>query len=378
MESKPIIGVVGGYGAVGQATSRLLYHGKECRLRIGGRRPELARLFVNKDLDGCAEIMAVDVYDRDSLLNFCKDCHIIVNCAGPSFHVLDRVARVAFACGADYVDPGGDDPLYLRLAEFEFVDSGRRSVLSAGIMPGLTMLLPRALAGAGFDRVSGLTAYIGLRDHLTKVGAADYLLSLGGGFGESLAAWRGGARVSRALEPLAQVELPFFPGRVNAHPYLSRETERLARAIGLVEVSWYSVFDGKQMMFALGQLQGSMIGEGDLATAATALARAAELDLFGTTPYQLLVFHLDGEANGRPTARIMILHAVDTYELTGTVSAMVVTAILKKEMPLGLHFAADVLDPNRVLEQLGHCPAVKAIEIIDDAESGLALEEGIL
>jgi hypothetical protein len=369
------IGIVGGYGAVGRATARLLSARGRGELRIGGRHPELARRFVDRELGGRAEVAAVDAEDGAGLAAFCADCRLVVNCAGPSYRVLDRVAGAAFAAGADYVDPGGDEPLYRRLADLGEA-SGRTAVLSAGMMPGLTGLLPRWLAAQGFDRPTRLTAYVGTWDHFTPAAAADYLISIGHGHGAPRAAWRQGGRAPAALEPRRRTELPFFPGRVDVYPYLSPEAERLARALDLVDLSWYHVFDGDATLAVLGRLRGP--AGRDLDAAARELARAVELDLFGRRPHQLFVYHLEGETAGRPKALTLVFRGRDTYELSGLVCALAVEAVLGCAVGAGLHYASAALAPGAV-DRLRESPAVAAIEVLDaDPRDGFALEDGSL
>ncbi|WP_449065129.1 saccharopine dehydrogenase NADP-binding domain-containing protein, partial [Planomonospora algeriensis] len=96
-----MIGIVGGYGAVGGAAARLL---ADRGVRVGGRDLEAARRFVDEELGGRGEARRVDAYDEAALAAFCRGCRVVVNCAGPSYLLLDRVARAAFRAGADYVD----------------------------------------------------------------------------------------------------------------------------------------------------------------------------------------------------------------------------------------------------------------------------------
>lgn len=373
------IGVLGGYGAVGQVAARMLARTAPGRtLRIGGRRRDRAEQFVASDLGVAGVAVAVDVDDEAALAGFCAGCRVVVNCAGPSYRVLDRVARAAFAAGSDYVDAGGDEPVRTALSDQD--GTGRVAVLSSGMMPGLTGLLPRWLAGQAFDEVHALTAHVGTMDRLTPAGAGDYLLSLGGGHGESQAAWRNGARALRSLHPRNDVELPFFPGLVNAYPYLSFEAERTARALALSTMDWFNVFDGgAHMMRALSRLQGAMTGQSDLGPAADELTRAAALDLFGRDPYQLMVFELSGTRHGAPVTRTLVLGGRDTYALTGTVVAMAATAVLAGEVPTGTHYAAEVLAPEVVVKELGDLDAVTVFELYDQAASAAGVaEEGEL
>ncbi|MFI6491064.1 saccharopine dehydrogenase NADP-binding domain-containing protein [Streptomyces sp. NPDC050564] len=374
------IAVLGGYGAVGAVAAREIAAAHpESRVRIGGRRLDEATRYA-EHLGGRAEPRAVDLTDPASLTAFCADCRIVVNCAGPSYRVLDTVAAAALAAGADYVDAGGDEPVHQALSARDLAARGRTAVLTAGMMPGLTGLLPRWLAAQGVDAPERLLGYVGTMDRLTPAGAGDYLLSLGGAYGEAQSAWRDGARVLRALVPLADTELPFFPGTVSAYPYLSYEVERLARALGLTTVDWYNVFDGgSRMLKALGRLQGAMSGQSALEPAARELMEAAALDLFGRDPYQLFVLELTGRHAGRPAVRSLVLRGSDTYELTGTVAAVATTAVLTGRVPGGVHYAAEVLDPGPVVERLRALPAVSALDVFDrPVEEVCGTEEGEL
>lgn len=372
------IGLLGGYGGVGTAAARVLFRWGLGPIRVGGRREERARALVATELDATAEAVPVNVTDAASLARFCDGCDIIVNCAGPSYRVLDTVAVAAFSAGAHYVDPGGDEPVYRRLASRDLAKEGFAAVLDAGLMPGLTGLLPVWLARE-FDKVSGLVAHVGLVDRLTPAGAGDYLLSLGGGHGEARAAWRHGRRVARVLEVMADVELPFFPGRVAAYPYLSVEAERTATGLALSDLTWFNIFDGGgHMSAALGRLQGAMAGFGELEAASAELCCAADLDLFGRYPYQRLVFRLDGHRDGEPRSRTLVLRGTDTYGLTGGMAAMVTKAVLEETIPAGLTYAADVLDPDVVVAGLPGLPGFAGIEVVDGVPERPEFEEGTL
>lgn len=362
MTGEPVVALLGAYGAVGRVVARLLVQAlPDAVIRVGGRDVGQARALVDDGLGRAGVAAQVDADDRASLAAFCAGARVVVNCAGPSYRILDRVALAAVAAGADYVDAGGDEPVYESLSARAL--GARRAVLNAGMMPGLTGLLPRWLAGPGFEPHGRLTGYVGTMDRLTPAGAAEYLLSLGNGHGMSQAAWRHGERAARALTPLTDVELPYFPGRVNAYPFLSTETERTARLLGLDELDWYTVYDGgTHMMNALSRLQGAMTGQSALAPAAAELTRAAALDMFGRDPYQLLVFELTGTVAGAQVARYAAVRGSDTYELTGLVAAMSTIAILTGQVPAGVHFATDVLDPDLVVDELRRLKAVTFVD----------------
>lgn len=370
------IGIVGAAGAVGRSAARALAAvGLRERLRLGGRRP--AALAADGP-GGRVETAPVDLDQPASLAAFCRGCRVVVGCT-PAYLTGDRVAAAALAAGADYVDAGGDDELRERLARHDPAAGGRTALLAAGAMPGVSGLLPRWLARRELDVPVALTGYAWTLDRITPGSAADFLRSLGGAYGEAQAAWRAGMRVSHDLQPLHEVALPFFDGRVTAYPFLTTEMERLARTLRLREARWYNVFDAPgQVLPALGRLQEALALGTELDRAADELSRVAELDLFGRARQQQLVVQLDGLAGGLPVSRTAVLRAAGTYELTGAMTALAVDALLGRAAPAGVHFAADVLDPGLV-ESLRDAPGVVGLHVLDGSLDALAeVEQGVI
>src|SRR5205814_5469640 len=107
----------------------------------------------------------VDIADSARLRDFVAGCQLVLNCAGPG----KLVRAAAIAAGADYVDVMSGNPGRTTLPE------GRVAVLSAGLSPGLSGLLPGLLAD-GLDAVEDFeAAYCGL-GVFTESAAMDYLL----------------------------------------------------------------------------------------------------------------------------------------------------------------------------------------------------------
>lgn len=118
------IGVLGATGVVGGAVVEMLRESGLDDLRLGARRAVAG-----------GRVHVVDAQDPDSLAQFCAGVSVVVNCAGPSYVLLDTVARAAHRACADYVDVS-DGPAYHLL---HGDDRGERtSVLSAGMLPGLS------------------------------------------------------------------------------------------------------------------------------------------------------------------------------------------------------------------------------------------------
>ncbi|MFD5182797.1 saccharopine dehydrogenase NADP-binding domain-containing protein [Streptomyces sp. NPDC058372] len=361
-----MIGVLGASGAVGHHAATALARAGAGPLRLGARRPDAIRAEVIGEEAGQAgtasrakaETRRVDALEAASLAEFCADCRVVVNCAGPSYALKDTVARAALDAGADYVDVLGDDPVHEALTADRAVPAGRTVVLSAGTVPGLSLLVHRRLAELAEEdpaRATRLVAYAGGLERATETVAADILLSLNVGgaggepYGHPLAAWRDGRRVPRALRVDESAEVPHYPQRVALQPLLTAELERGARATGLADAEWYNVFPGTQvraLFTALPTLPADTPEQ--RRELVRRIIRAGEIDLAGTEPYYRLVLTLSGP-DRRRTA---VVRADDSYRLTGAVAAHTVRALTDGRVPSGLHFAGDVLTPAEAIEDL--------------------------
>ncbi|MFI7638947.1 hypothetical protein [Nonomuraea sp. NPDC049400] len=349
-----MIAVLGASGDVGRHAVRTLTTLGAGPLRLGGRTA------------AGHDAMAVDFRDDASLDRFAAGCRLVVNCAGPAHLVGDRVARAALRAGASYVDAAGDDVLHGLLDPGEW--AGSSAVLSAGLQPGLTGLLPRWVAQRDFDEVHGLAAHLGVLDRFTATAADDYLQGAADGLGEPLAAWRDGRRAG-ALTRQADVTLPFFPGEVTLLPSLSTENARLAESLRLHRGDWYTVLSGSHIRVAFDRAHSL-----DRAEAVAALCRASLLDLAGREPYVILLLQLDGLKGGVPVTRTVVLRGRGNGELTGTVTALAAWAVIRGETPPGVHYAADALDPATTIERLSATGVTQPVTL-----DGLALaEEGAL
>ncbi|NYT95649.1 saccharopine dehydrogenase NADP-binding domain-containing protein [Salinispora sp. H7-4] len=355
------VAVLGASGAVGRAALDLLRSWDVGPLRAGARRPVAV---------AGVESLAVDARDPAALARFCFAARVVLNCAGPATDLTDTVARAAVGAGADYVDAAGDDTLYDAVAHVLTTGDGTRvAVVSAGMMPGLTGLLPRLLA-AQLPQGDRLAGYIGGRDRFTRTAAIDYVAATGS-FGWPSAAWRDDRVVPGALAPVGDIIVPFFPELVTGQPYLSAEAARAASALGLRQLDWYSVFAGDRVLAAL--RTAPRPGNAGLRKAADLLCRAAELDVFGHRPYQNVVVTLAGPDGGRTAA----VCGTGASELTGTMAALTARAVLTGAVPPGIHHAAETLDPTDTFAELATAPAVSLASVVAEVVDAAYEEDAI-
>lgn len=377
MSQNQSIGIVGATGEVGQSVAIALRKLGFTNIKVCARRKPENK--VAENLAHC-KIIQLDLQDQDALEDFVSDCEIVVNCAGPSHRVKDRVAQVALKAGAHYVDVAGDEPLHAQLLGSELL-SNCSAVLSAGLLPGLSTLLPRWLAATEFDQCKRLTVYTGGLERGSRMGAADFLLSLEHADERALAAIRGGVLTQRALTPRIDAALPFFPGYVSAQPYLSEESERLALELGIDELDWYNVLVGEQLRAELNRLRSVSWGqasEEELIAGSDRLVSAASLDLVGRDPYQLFVVILEGKSNGEEKACTTVLRMNDSYRMSGAMGALSAAAILRGDIAPGVHYAAEVLNPQHTMKALSELGVIGSFEVLEGCLEDEEEVEGVL
>lgn len=369
-----MIAVLGGYGEVGKAVVRALLALRSEPLRIGGRDPVSAEAFARTLDQGPVEVVTVDINDAGSLERFVHGCTVLVNCAGPSHRIGEGPALTALRAGADYLDVAGDERLHARLDDRAWREQGRRALLSAGLQPGLTALLPLWLAHTGFDRVTSLTSYFGLRDLFTAVAAEDYRQSVEDGIGRPRAAWRNGGVRPGVLIRKNGVGLPFFPGPVTVMPYLNQEAERVAAALELEHGDWYTALADGPMRSVFDRLHTCSRED-----ACMQLQRMSRLDLAGRAPFVTLLLRMTGHREGKERTCSLALRGHRNADLTGALAAVAVDALARVDVPAGRHFAAMVLDPGAAVETLLATGMTAGLSVIEGPLEALnEAEEGVL
>ncbi|MGW2086490.1 saccharopine dehydrogenase NADP-binding domain-containing protein [Streptomyces sp. NPDC001880] len=347
IDDAPLIGILGGYGAVGAAAARVLAAEGEFRLRLGGRNPEAAARCAAA-LGGPVDAREVDARSEASLERFAQGCDVMLHCAGPAYELADRPRRAAAAAGADYVDVmDGCGPGPAPAGE-------RTAVLSAGLSPGLSGLLPRLLAEGrhplGAARFIGCYVSLGA---FTRTGAIDYLLSLDRGYGTPRAQWRDGRVVHGALRGAEDRVVAGVPRPVTAYPYLTQELAGQARALGLAEARWYNAFDGRHLLDALNRYRAGDDRAASLDAQAAGVVRASTLDALGRSPYHVLcgVLEFTGLDGVEVRCRVVI-RGEDGSAMTGVVGAVAAREVARGRVPRGVHRAAQLLSARGVLDAL--------------------------
>jgi len=375
---EPLIGILGCSGALGHTAYKILK--KNYKIRGGQRHKPL-----EMDDDSNFKWMKVDLYNEEELYKFCKGCDVILNCAGPSYLVGDRVAIATAKANAFYVDTFGADLLEKLLLEKK-LDKEGLFVISAGSFPGASGVLPCWLAEQDFEKVTSMTSYAGGREHCSKCAGADLLLSSIANYGIPNAFIKNDSVVRTSDDNKDKVYIPFLKEQVFKQKFLSNETIKLAKLLNLEEACWYNIIIDKAVNDSISKSCTKLSMDNSnsaLQEAVAELSDAASMALGGNDPWYVMTTELQGEKDGEIIRRRCILHSKSSYELSGVVAAATVEAVLKHKMKNGIYWAFEVLDPIETVEKLISTNAAISIDIIDIppvccSETINEMEEGVL
>jgi saccharopine dehydrogenase (NAD+, L-lysine forming) len=359
------VGIVGASGATGRVVAAELAALGDVELVLGARRPERLRA-----LDLEADAVAVDVFDDDSLRRLCRDCTVVVNCAGPSAAVFDRVARAAVGEGRHYVDPGGDEELVDELGQ-SWAEPARKdvtAVFSAGWIPGLSGLLAHHVhrtARARMDDVEAVDLYCGDSNVWSSTGFTDALSVFARYPGPRH--YEGGEEVSQTLlEPSAwhRVHLPPPVGSRLAFTCFMKELRELARSTE-ARVASYVIPLGSPVTAAAMGVGVAMVGRAP--GPAARLVRAAALrDASAGDAVGVLAASARGTRDGEPARVAVTVVERRHYWITGVVTALAVKAILRGAVPPGCWALCDAVEPAAFLGELAdlgvHLPTVEGTD----------------
>jgi saccharopine dehydrogenase (NAD+, L-lysine forming) len=353
VECAPRIAIIGAYGAIGKVVSHDLYAHTQAPLIVAGRDRDRAQVLA-AELGERASARHVDLYDAESLDALCQECDLLVNCAGPSHYVRDRVVRAAVAQGRHFVDAGGAEASFPELTRSwaEPQRAGLTTVVDAGWIPGISGVLAHLLVRRAHERmesVDRVELWYGDRSAWSLTGVIDILelIRMRPGLGEYV----GGSFVARPRGALRRVRLPKPFGSRIATLSFATELRQLAEANPHLDVaSWAVPMMSAQSAFALVSALTALRDRP--ATGARLLAAAMSRDPRAADGGFVAVA-ATGTRDGRPAAIRAYLAAPDSPYLTGLACATAARLIADERLAPGCCYLCDAVDPDLFLGELG-------------------------
>lgn len=330
------------------------------RLRLGGRRAaDLLKVKGELPAGTSATTQTVDVFDEASLDAFARGLTLLINCAGPSRAVGDRIALTALNAGADYLDPGGYDPLATALQprNDEIRALGRRFIFNAGLFPGLSGVFP-AFIVSSLDQISRLDcAYIGT-DQWTTVSADDIIDSLGDFGAESGFSYiQDDHRVTVPFRSaFRRMPIEDDPDRTNVALMYTEEMARLARRAHIPNVRVWGGNSGlrSSAVLAAAKLGKLYRGTWRRRSAVSALVRASQADMKSRDPKFLIVCQGTGRQRDGTVVNVRGRMCVgDTYLATGRILGIAARLLATgRSIPVGAAMLPEAINPSHIMQIL--------------------------
>jgi len=360
------IGIIGGYGAVGVEALQYLVKTTGYRVVVGGRNKKRA-IAVAEGMGRQVTSKVVDIYDKKSLDDFCRDNSIVLNCTGPSAVVQDRVALAAIRQSIHYVDPGGYNMLYkiLEEKENEIKNKGLRFVISAGLFPGLSEVFPAYIAKTQFESVDYLELYYVGHDRWTYNSAYDIVSSLKEMENYGFVYFDNGRMKKLGkVSGIKKIKLPPPLGSVRVFPFFSPEILQVVQKYGIKSAQTYGTNSGIFVPLAMSYIMlfRQYKTQKQKERSAMLIAKAAELDLKKRSPYFIVYLIIEGKMAGKKKRIVAKLAFGDTYKPTGLSLAITARLILEGAAEkAGRFLLAEGVNMERVislLEEESFCPEI--------------------
>lgn len=324
------IAVVGCGGMIGEVVCRNLC--KDFSVKGGQRRKPTELLKLN-NFKWCY----LDIFDSNSLYEFCKDCTIIINCAGPETVIKDAVAKEAMLVGAKYIDVSS--AMLLNQKEIDNLATNGENYVGAGFYPGITGLLLRRVFNL-LDKTNNVNCYVGGSESYTKTSISDILTSAYGAIGETDSYWKDKDIKSEKINIMKKEFVPEIDDPVYKRPYLSREILDILKRNPIQELHWYNIAPN-DLIFRLAVQFNQIRLESSVEEAIEQLG--SSLDYTLEDEWIALVIVALGVKNGKSVKNILTLRMKTSFELTGNVAAEVARLTYANTRPKGIYWAHEVL-----------------------------------
>lgn len=374
--SDAVIGILGGYGAGGQACLSSLLEKTPFSFCLGGRNHRKGMEAASR-LNGRGTYVQVDALNEDSVLAFAEGCDLLINCAGPSRLILDTVGKAACKAGCHYIDLAGDEVVFDRLAPLHdaLCEKNQVFILSAGIFPGLSGLLATYCAEKEFDSVHSMRmSFINGGESMSQTAAYDIVYSLKDGYGQGMVCRQNGKIVKNNEGPHF-ADVRFAPDKILLYPSFNHEFQHVAERQAIDNAKLY-VFMPPATMQTLFQIRSDESWQTDEEAAASVqkLVRASEADCQAATPHTCYMLVMEGESSGEPkTLEATLTWQGSSVTLIGEIVAIAARQILAGFLAGGRHLLCSGLDGSHFIQQL--CAAQNGPEMTWHAET---LDSGII
>lgn len=345
------IGILGASGTIGYLVCKLLQERYEI---IGGCRKNNENL---KNLKNFTWQKA-DLYDNESIKEFCRKSDVVVNCAGPAGSIKDRVALVAQKEKKPYID--ASDFIIVEEECIGRISEESVCVAGAGYVPGLGGMLVKWAFKTLFDKLDKVVCYQGGKQHFSVNAFTDIILGAVSGVGHGDSYYRNGRILKENNMNHTQTTFPGMDTPVYMKSYLSEEMIKAAKECEVKELHWMnSVSDEKMMSMIMDAFQLIITNERE--NAIEKIRKMAEEYIAseddGEKEWYSVIMECRGKKDGERKEYTITFTVDKEEEASSLVAAAVVDAVIKHSPVGGLYWAFEVMEVEDIANMLEMLPA---------------------
>jgi len=353
MKQSESIGIIGGYSTIGRIITDYLVRETGFHLLVAGRNARLPENRFENPERICS--VRLDYRSEKELDAFCSECMLIINAAGPSLIIEDKIARKALEHNCHYVDIGGYNALYDKLKPYEeeIKSKGLCYVLGAGWMPGISGLLPLyAIQRALSESVE--IKHVCL--HYGAVEAWSYGSSydLAASSKISKFSWykKDGKEIINSMNCSRQVYFPEINRKKTCYPLFDDQLEKCAKELKAESFITYAIMN--DFRSTLAYLAVRTLYKNNPEKAARCIQRDSLRLRQKEGSWGLLKCRIEGTCGGAPAFREAKLKVTDNFLPSALPSAVAARRIINGELSPGLDYLCYLTNPEAFLKELSN------------------------
>lgn len=234
--------ILGGYGAVGYQTAKILLHRTDAEIVLAGRSMDKAHTAAEELGRGAdsarVSAMSLDAFNFDHVLAAFRTVDWVIVCI-PLVGLGAKLARAAFEAGINYIDINADHEKreYLQSAVADINKKGLVFVSEAGMGPGVPSLLVRYAHEQLGELATVEIGSIFRESKISRGSVSDLLVALG----EKHRVFRDGAWQRAGVSEAKEIDFGPSYGKHRCYPFEFLELVTLpAEELGLDCLGFYS------------------------------------------------------------------------------------------------------------------------------------------
>ncbi|MFS0554777.1 saccharopine dehydrogenase family protein [Brevibacillus sp. 179-C9.3 HS] len=364
------IGILGATGVVGSAAVHTILSRTNHQIVLGGRNPgKLSELFPG--MEDRLECLQVDVFAEEELDDFCGRCDLVINCAGPSKQIVDKVADGCLKHAIHYVDVSGDEHLYQQLLtrKQEIEEKGLSFIISAGVYPGLSEVFPAYVAEKDLDEIDLLEVFFAGQGSFSLNAAYDIVCSIEEDTGWGMYYCKQG-EVKKIDGPFHRnYTFPHPAGKRDTYPVMTREFSQMASHHHIASAYFYNSYQSNAILnqFVMIKALQQYKTEEQKKASARLLLEQFETNKQGVEDFTMFHLHATGSRDGEKVRVVSTLYyPSDWNRLSGIIAATVAHLITEENnSQAGCFFVAEGVSATYLIDALRE----QEVEVTYDRES---------